>query len=152
VAPTARPSHPSRPPSRRPARGPLDRNRPLVPEAPAASARRLGRRLLLDRADGRAEANSQPWSDGSIEGTMRASFFCAITVVSIGGLSLIEGPAAARVASTVPRTPWGHPDFQGVTWNFATMTPLERPRDVEVPVFTEAEAAAFERQTVQRQS
>jgi hypothetical protein len=32
-------------------------------------------------------------------------------------------PAAA---SSVPRTPWGDPDLQGI-WNFGTITPLERP-------------------------
>jgi hypothetical protein len=30
----------------------------------------------------------------------------------------------------VPRTPWGHPDLQGL-WNVATMTPLERPEDAK---------------------
>ena len=49
----------------------------------------------------------------------------------------------------MPRTEWGTPDFQGVTWNFATMTPLERPRGIDKPEFTEAEAAAFERQTAE---
>jgi hypothetical protein len=52
----------------------------------------------------------------------------------------------------MPRTTWGDPDFQGVTWNFATMTPIERPRGVEKAVFTEAEAAAFEQQTAEGQT
>jgi hypothetical protein len=60
-------------------------------------------------------------------------------------LSLILDAAPA-----LPRTPWGTLDLQGVTWNFATMTPLERPRDVSVPVFSEAEAATFERDTIKR--
>jgi hypothetical protein len=30
---------------------------------------------------------------------------------------------------TMPRTPWGHPDLQGL-WNNSTPTPLERPADV----------------------
>ena len=30
---------------------------------------------------------------------------------------------------TTPRTPWGHPDLQGL-WNNSTPTPLERPADV----------------------
>ena len=36
--------------------------------------------------------------------------------------------AAARAAASapVPRTPWGHPDLQG-TWDYKTITPLERP-------------------------
>ena len=31
-------------------------------------------------------------------------------------------------AYAVPRTPWGHPDFQGI-WNNGTTTPLERPAE-----------------------
>jgi len=48
--------------------------------------------------------------------------------------------------------PWGDPSFEGV-WNYATMTPLERPRDLAgKPVLTPAEAADYERQTIERQS
>ena len=37
-------------------------------------------------------------------------------------------------------------------WNYATMTPLERPRDLAAkPVLTPAEAAEYERQTIERQ-
>jgi hypothetical protein len=73
----------------------------------------------------------------------------------IVGCWLLVGaaPAAYRLIAgqwAVPRTAWGDPDFQGATWNFATMTPLERPRGVDIAVFTEAEAEAFERQTVER--
>jgi hypothetical protein len=50
-----------------------------------------------------------------------------------------------------PRTSWGDPDFQGVTWDFSTMTPLERPGGVDKPVFTEDEAASFEPSTLARQ-
>ena len=31
---------------------------------------------------------------------------------------------------TTPRTPWGAPDLQGL-WNYNTLTPLERPRQLE---------------------
>jgi len=77
----------------------------------------------------------------------------AVTVVLIASrLTLFAGaPPAQAKPWTAPRTAWGDPDFQGVTWNFATMTPLERPRGVENPVFTETEAAAFEKQTAERQ-
>jgi hypothetical protein len=46
---------------------------------------------------------------------------------------------------TVPRTPDGKPDLQGV-WTNATITPLERPRDLaNKPTMTDAEAAAYEK-------
>ena len=61
----------------------------------------------------------------------------------------VEGPASNW---TLPRTAWGDPDLSG-TWNYATMTPLERPQGLAgKSVFTDEEAAAFERQTIERQS
>jgi hypothetical protein len=49
-----------------------------------------------------------------------------------------------------PRTPWGDPDLQGV-WNYATMTSLERPRELATKeTLTPEEAEAFELQTRQR--
>ena len=51
---------------------------------------------------------------------------------------------------TAPRTPDGHPDFQGV-WTNVTVTPLERPADLkDKAFFTPQEAAAFEKQVVER--
>jgi hypothetical protein len=47
----------------------------------------------------------------------------------------------------MPRTVWGTPDFQGATWNFATMTPLERPRGIAKPQLDDAETGAFEKET-----
>ena len=45
----------------------------------------------------------------------------------------------------------GDIDLQG-TWNYATMTPLERPRDLaDKAVLSPEEAAAYERSTNQRQ-
>ena len=51
--------------------------------------------------------------------------------------------AAGGTKSAIPRTADGHPDLQG-TWDNATVTPLERPKEfAEQPYFTEAEAAEF---------
>jgi hypothetical protein len=48
------------------------------------------------------------------------------------------------VAKTLPRTPDGRPDLQGV-WTNATFTPLERPVNLAGKAFfTEEEAAAYE--------
>src|SRR4051794_27425548 len=37
--------------------------------------------------------------------------------------------AKAKTGAAVPRTPWGHPDLQGV-WTNTTTTPLERPNEL----------------------
>jgi hypothetical protein len=51
--------------------------------------------------------------------------------------------ASAQTPKTVPRTPDGHPDFQGV-WTNATLTPMERPAFYATkPTITEAEAQQF---------
>jgi hypothetical protein len=48
----------------------------------------------------------------------------ALLASSGGGLEAQEGAAPTGGAS-IKRTPWGHPDLQGI-WNNATSTPLER--------------------------
>src|SRR5262245_59637020 len=48
------------------------------------------------------------------------------------------------------RTPDGKPDLQG-TWSFATITPMERPQNLAgKEFFTEQEAAAYEKEVVER--
>src|SRR5215207_7337067 len=47
---------------------------------------------------------------------------------------LVASPTAQRTSSAgqsprAPRTPWGHPDLQGM-WTNSTTTPLERPADL----------------------
>jgi hypothetical protein len=68
-------------------------------------------------------------------------------------VGLLALPIAVRAGAwTTPRTPWGDPDLQGV-WNYATMTPLERPRDFAgKSVLTAEEASAYEQQTTARQA
>ena len=58
--------------------------------------------------------------------------------------------AAPLSAQPPARATDGHPDLQG-TWNFSSLTPLERPEQfADKPVLTDAEAAEFERQTLER--
>jgi len=57
---------------------------------------------------------------------------------------------AKRVQSKAnPRTPDGHPDLQGI-WTNATLTPLERPANLEgKATLTDAEAKAYEQKDLQ---
>ena len=67
------------------------------------------------------------------------------TVLAITLLSL--QPAAGQApaeGSSLPRTPDGRPDLQGV-WDFRTITPMERPEALAgKAVLTDEEAASFE--------
>ena len=57
---------------------------------------------------------------------------------------------ALTMAQDVPQTPWGTPDLQG-TWDFRTITPLQRPEDLGDKAFlTEEEAANLEQEAVDR--
>jgi hypothetical protein len=59
------------------------------------------------------------------------------------------GRGQAKKTWSAPRTPDGRPDLQGI-WNNSTITPLERPADFAGKAFfTPAEAAAYEKQTLQ---
>ena len=60
---------------------------------------------------------------------------------AVAAMALLSVPASGQPA---PRTPWGAPDLQGV-WDFRTLTPMERPDDLEQKdLYTEEEAAEFE--------
>jgi len=62
-----------------------------------------------------------------------------VAVAAVAGVALLVPTSAAGQAST----PWGDPDLQGV-WDYRTLTPLERPRELAgKEVFTEEEAAEF---------
>jgi hypothetical protein len=62
-----------------------------------------------------------------------------------------KSPSATKTWNA-PLTPDGHVDLEGV-WDFSTITPLERPGDMkDKPVFTDEEAAAFEREENRRQN
>jgi hypothetical protein len=66
------------------------------------------------------------------------------TIVGAGFATAVAGllTAAAAQQSAVPRTPEGHPDFQG-NWSNATLTPFERPRGYG-PVFSAAQVDSVE--------
>jgi hypothetical protein len=52
-----------------------------------------------------------------------AAAVIAAACVTLGGTV----PAAGQTAKK-SRTPWGHPDLEGI-WNNSTITPLERPKE-----------------------
>jgi len=73
---------------------------------------------------------------------------CA-TLVVLAGMLAVSLPGQAPQGWTVPRTPDGHPDLQGI-WTNATITPLQRPDAfANKPTLTDAEAAAFEKKSAQ---
>jgi hypothetical protein len=71
--------------------------------------------------------------------------------LGFGVLALIVTLAPATASAQAPlRTPWGDPDLQG-TWDFTTITPLQRPAELAGKAFlTESEAAALEKQINQQ--
>src|SRR6202171_190654 len=61
------------------------------------------------------------------------------------GQSPVAAPGANARNWTMPRTPDGHPDLQGV-WTNATITPLERPAALAgKATLTDAEAQPLEK-------
>jgi hypothetical protein len=92
---------------------------------------------------------------GRIKVLSVAGVMVALEVMPVAGQTPASGTnssaAGAAKASTgrtwtPPRTPWGDPDLQG-TWDFRTITPMERPAQFAAREFlTEAEAAELERQ------
>ena len=82
--------------------------------------------------------------------------FVAIAAAARGQKSRNSPPdATGRIVEKPwksPRTPWGHPDLQGI-WDYRTITPLERPSALSgKSVLTDDEAAIFEREENRRQN
>ena len=79
----------------------------------------------------------------------KAGWLAVAATVALVGSTTAQMTSSAQVTSSAgqpgtvplsgPRTPWGHPDLQGV-WTNSTTTPLERPADLaDKPVLTEEE-------------
>ena len=73
-----------------------------------------------------------------------------LTVIAVVVLAPMAAAAQSTNTPEAPRTAWGTPDLQGV-WDFRTVTPLERPEELEGQAFlTDEEAAEFEQQLAVR--
>ena len=86
----------------------------------------------------------------------RLAALVVLGAVALGGFASVGAQSRAKPGTsgpwTVPRTPDGRPDLQGM-WTNATLTPLERPRALADRAFlTEQEAAALEAQAAGRQA
>ena len=69
-----------------------------------------------------------------------------VPIAGQGGTPTAKTPAAKNWK--VARTPWGHPDLQGI-WDFRTVTPMERPVELgDKAVLSAQEAEEFERRAV----
>lgn len=82
---------------------------------------------------------------------MRRLLTSALMVVLLCPVALAHEQAPPTKAGwTLPRTPDGQPDLQGI-WTNATITPLERPRALAGKAFlTDAEAAVLEKEIAEQ--
>ncbi|PYR33813.1 MAG: hypothetical protein DMF90_19535 [Acidobacteria bacterium] len=82
---------------------------------------------------------------------MAALLSAVFLLVAVGSLAAQAANAKPATTKNGPRTPDGHPDLQG-TWSFATLTPLERPRELaDKAVLTDEEVSKLEKQAVENQ-
>lgn len=81
-------------------------------------------------------------------GTVRV-FAILIALASLVPMSVTAQPSSSA-ATSVPRTPDGRPDLQGV-WDFSSVTPLQRPAVLaEKEFLTEEDASALEAEAAAR--
>src|SRR5215471_12471670 len=83
---------------------------------------------------------------------MAALMSAVVLLVAVGTLAAQSaGGAKTAAVKSIPRTSDGHPDLQG-TWSFATLTPLERPKELgDKAVLTDEEISKLEKQAVENQ-
>ena len=72
------------------------------------------------------------------------SFVAGSTLFAVAAVMILGPAMAVAQTASVPPTPWGAPDLQGV-WDFRTLTPMERPDELaDKQVLTAEEAAQFQ--------
>ena len=63
--------------------------------------------------------------------------------IALATVLLLTATLGFAQSQEIPRTPWGHPDLNGV-WDYSSATPLQRPAELEGKTnFNEAEAKVF---------
>ena len=68
----------------------------------------------------------------------------SLTKLTLAAASLCSSPLLSAQDREIPRTEYGHPDFQGF-YTFRTITPLQRPRELEnLEVLTPEQAEEWE--------
>ena len=71
-----------------------------------------------------------------------------VLAIAVAVMWLAPRPVAGQQESPL-RTAWGDPDLQGV-WDYRTVTPMQRPEELEGREFLTAEEAAdLEQQAVE---
>jgi hypothetical protein len=81
-----------------------------------------------------------------------AALLASAHVAGQASSSQAKPRSTAPGAWTAPRTANGQPDLQGI-WSFATVTPLERPRELaDKETLTEEEAVAYAKRQVELQN
>ena len=75
---------------------------------------------------------------------------CAVVLVAALALHAVVAAAQDTNTTAPPRTAWGDPDLQGV-WDYASITPMQRPEQFGERAFlTDEEAAALEQGALER--
>jgi hypothetical protein len=93
--------------------------------------------------------NRAPGLSTALAISITALTFAPIVAAGQGGTTRVTKGTGR---STGPRTPWGHPDLQGV-WSNATTTPLERPTDLAgKEVLSDEEVARLDREVSGRRN
>ena len=68
----------------------------------------------------------------------------AASIFAVSAIAQQTATPALDEGYEVARTPWGHPDLQGV-WDYRTITPMQRDRELgDRQFYTEAEVAELE--------
>jgi len=81
--------------------------------------------------------------------------FLVVVIVTVLSVSIPASAQTAKAPARVwspPRAADGHPDLQGI-WNYSTLTPIERPRELAgKSVLSEEEFAAYQKKALQNRN